>query len=206
MAELNQKKLVLASASPRRKKLLKELGFQFEVIPSTIEEYVPPGTLPDDAVKTLALQKAQDISNTLKYPAIIIGADTTVVINNESLGKPRDTQEAFEMLKLLSGNTHTVITGIAIIDNSNNKSIVDSVYSEVTFKKLSDEEIVNYIKTKEPMDKAGAYAIQGIGSIFIEKIQGCYSNIVGLPVPRLNEILKQFDIDVLQININGKNT
>lgn len=194
------KTLILASASPRRRRLLKKLGLTFKVIPSNCDESIEPDIDPEEAVKILALRKARDIANQTPGPAIVIGSDTTVVINKKSLGKPVDNDDACRMLKMLSDTSHEVISGIAVIDTTNNTEIAESISSKVFFKKLTEEEISNYVKTREPMDKAGAYAIQGLASTFVEKIDGCYNNIVGLPVFRLMQILKDFDIDILKIN------
>jgi len=204
----NNKTIILASASPRRKNLLEGLGMKFKIIISDIDESFCQDMDPDKAVRCLALKKAEDVLKKIDYPAIIIGADTTVVIDNQSLGKPKDFDEAFRMLSMLSGRSHKVITGIAVIDSNNtsqgpefNKTFVDSITSEVFFKELSGQEIYNYIKTGEPMDKAGAYAIQGIGSIFISQISGCYNNIVGLPIFRLYQILEELGFSVLEKSV-----
>lgn len=193
--------LILASASPRRRKLLKNLGLTFKVIPADVDESKLDWSNPEEVVKGLAFKKASDVAAKIDYSALIIGSDTTVVINNKSLGKPEDEKDAFEMLKLLSGKTHHVITGIAIIDNTSQETVIDSVSTEVIFKDLSDEEINNYIKTGEPMDKAGAYAIQGLAGTFVIGINGCYSNIVGLPIQKLTEILNGFQVNVLSLNV-----
>lgn len=195
------KTLILASASPRRRKLLKHLGLTFKVIPSNCDETIGPEIAPEEAVKILALRKARDIASQTTAPALVIGSDTTVVINHKSLGKPVDAEDACRMLKMLSGAAHEVISGIAVIDTTTQKEVVDYVSSRVIFKELSEEEIRNYVQTKEPMDKAGAYAIQGLASMFVEKIDGCYNNIVGLPVFRLTEILKDFDINILKLHV-----
>ncbi|MEW5822400.1 MAG: Maf family protein [Cyanobacteriota bacterium] len=198
MSEINSKILVLASASPRRKELLEKLGLSFKIIPSDIDETIENNELtPDEIVRLLALKKAEDIAKKLDYPAIVIGSDTTVTIDNMILGKPEDDNDAHRMLSILSGRSHSVISGIAIIDRELKRTYVDSVSSRVIFKELSDEEIINYIKTGEPMDKAGAYAIQGYASTFITGINGCYNNIVGLPIYKLSEALKPFGINIL---------
>jgi septum formation protein len=199
------KKLILASESPRRKLLLQSLGLGFEIIPSKIDETFDETVPIENTVKELAFKKADYVAKSINCPAIIIGCDTTVVIDGKSLGKPENFDDAFRMLKLLSGKYHTVISGMAVIDNVANKTIIDCVSSEVLFKEMSEEEISNYIKTGEPMDKAGAYAIQGVGSIFVKSISGCYYNIVGLPVFRLAEILKALDLDILAVNLNSMN-
>ena len=144
----------------------------------------------------LAFEKAMSIAKE-NEKSIVIGADTVVVIDNEILGKPKDENEAFQMLKKLSNNTHEVITGISVIDISQNKKYIDNVVSKVTFKSLSEQDICDYINTKESIDKAGAYGIQGYGSMLVKKIDGDYLNIVGLPLSKLSEILKSnFNINL----------
>lgn len=190
------KKIILASASPRRNQLLKSLNIEFEVIPSQVEENIDEEDFSFKLIEKLALEKAQDVAEKINYPAIVIGADTVVVIDNHILGKPTDKENAFQMLKLLSGRTHKVISAIALIDNSLNKSITDHVVSEVTFRNLTDSEIRSYIETGEPMDKAGAYAIQGLASKFISSISGCYNNIVGISTDKLTKMLKKSGINI----------
>ena len=191
------KKIILASASPRRKELLKSMGLEFEVIPSEVEENIENKSFSLELIENLAAEKAADIANKIKFLSIIIGSDTVVVINNKILGKPKDKKDAFHMLKMLSGNTHQVISAIAVIDTETGKILKDSVVSDVTFKQLSDEEINAYIETGEPMDKAGAYAIQGFAGMFVKSINGCYSNIVGISVFKLAEMLKEFGVELL---------
>jgi len=190
------KKIILASASPRRKQLLKSLNIDFEVIPSQIEESIDKENFSFELIEKLALEKAQDVADKTDSPALVIGADTVVVIDEHILGKPENKEEAFKMLRLLSGRTHKVISAIAIVDKSTNKVITDHVISEVTFKNLTNSEIWSYIETGEPMDKAGAYAIQGLGNKFISSISGCYNNIVGISTGKLAEMLNQFGINV----------
>lgn len=192
----HKRRLILASSSPRRKKLLKEIGIEFEIIPSIISEEDPDylGLKPYLVVEHLALRKALEVSKREKNkPFIVIGADTIVLINNEILGKPKDEEQAYIMLNKLSGKWHEVLTGICIIEiNDLEKKLITSYEkTSVKIKKLSKEEIKSYIKTKEPMDKAGSYAIQGLGVSFIEKINGCYNNVVGLPLFLLFNLLKK---------------
>ncbi|OGH99386.1 MAG: septum formation protein Maf [Candidatus Melainabacteria bacterium GWA2_34_9] len=191
------KKIILASASPRRKELLKSMGLEFEVIPSEIEENIENESFSPKLIENLAAEKAADVAKRTNFTAIVIGSDTVVVINNKILGKPKDKKDAFIMLKMLSGNTHQVISAIAVIDTETRKILKDSVVSDVTFKQLSDEEINAYIETGEPMDKAGAYAIQGFAGMFVKSINGCYSNIVGISVFKLAEMLKEFGVKLL---------
>ncbi len=190
------KKIVLASASPRRKQLLKQMNLVFEVKPSYTGEILDEKLKPEEIVIELAKQKALDIASKEKE-SIVIGSDTIVFLN-EILGKPRDESDAFEMLNKLSGKIHYVYTGIAVFDTATNKLITDYEKTAVKMKRLSEDEIKRYILTGEPMDKAGAYGIQGLASIFIEKIEGCYFNVVGLPVSKLYSILKQFGVDVFK--------
>lgn len=195
------KKIILASASPRRKNLLESLKLDFEIIPADIEENIDQDNFSPELIEELALEKARYIAQKIDYPAVIIGADTVVVIDNHILGKPENNEEAFKMLKKLSGNTHKVISAIAVIDNQLNIEKTEHVISEVKFRQISDIEIDEYIKTGEPADKAGAYAIQGTGSKFISSINGCYENIVGLSTPKLAELLIPLGIN---INIHKK--
>ncbi|EKE04092.1 MAG: hypothetical protein ACD_20C00107G0002 [uncultured bacterium] len=190
------KKIILASASPRRKELLSNLGLKFEIIPSKVEEIIEGKTFSCELIEQLALDKVMDVKEKVDYPAVIIGSDTVVVVNHKILGKPKDKQDAFNMLRMLSGTTHEVISAIAITDTETGKTLTNSVTSNVTFKELSDSEINSYIATGEPMDKAGAYAIQGLASIFIKEISGCYTNIVGISTYKLVEMLKEFGIKV----------
>jgi len=186
------KKIILASASPRRKELLEKMGLEFEIITSDVEENIENGPYSKELVENLALEKALDVSRQVKTPALIIGADTVVVIDGIILGKPKDKYDAVRILGLLSGRTHTVVTSIAIIDTKKNTKTVESVESKVTFKKLSLKEVEDYIATGEPMDKAGAYGIQGYASSFITSICGCYTNVVGISTYKLSEMLKKF--------------
>lgn len=180
--------LILASSSPRRRKLLQELGLKFKVIPSHIEEKDMPGK-PEEMACTWSSLKAQEIAK--HHHGVIIGADTIVVLGNKILGKPQDEAEAKRMLYKLSGNTHRVITGLSLINTRNSHKISEFVESKVTFREVNEKEIDAYIATKEPLDKAGAYGIQGKGAVFITRVQGCYTNVVGLPISSCLNYLKQ---------------
>ena len=182
--------LILASESPRRKYLLKQTGLSFKVIPSRIDETKIPRSKssPSDYVRVLAEAKANDIS--VKYPGNwVIGADTIVLIENMILGKPDSKDDARNMLKQLSGKTHQVLTGYAIVCRSKGRSFSDTVTTQVLFKNLTEAEIEWYIHTQEPFDKAGAYAIQGLGTFIVKSITGSYTNVVGLPVCEVVEHL-----------------
>lgn len=163
-------KIVLASGSPRRKEILENMNLKFDIIKSEIEETTIENESPKDLVKRLSYEKAYDIASK-NLDSIVIGADTVVVLDNNVLGKPKDEDEAFNMLKQMSGREHDVITGVSILCLDLKKEICDYCVSKVKFKNLSDEEIYSYIKTGECMDKAGAYGIQGLGGLLVEYIK-----------------------------------
>ena len=193
-------KIVLASGSPRRKEILENMNLKFDIIKSEIEETTIENESPKDLVKRLSYEKAYDIASK-NLDSIVIGADTVVVLDNNVLGKPKDEDEAFNMLKQMSGKEHDVITGVSILCLDLKKEICDYCVSKVKFKNLSDEEIYSYIKTGECMDKAGAYGIQGLGGLLVEYIKGDYFNIVGFPISSATEILKNdFNIDIFKLN------
>ncbi|WP_455542734.1 Maf family protein [Intestinibacter sp.] len=188
--------IILASASPRRKEILQNTKLKFEIEKSDIEEVILENESPENMVVRLAYEKAFDVAKTNK-DKLVIGADTIVAIDDEVLGKPKDEKEAYQMIKRLSNKTHKVITGISLINLKENKVIKDYVVSFVTFKNLSDDSIKDYINTNESLDKAGAYGIQGYGALLVDNIQGDYFNIVGLPISRLSDLLKDhFDINL----------
>lgn len=189
------KKIILASQSPRRKELLQLLNIPFVVHPSDVEEKVNSDFLPYQVVESLALQKANDVA-TYYHEGIIIGTDTIVVHNEKILGKPKDETDAFNILKQLQGQAHEVYSGLALIDASTNRTLVSHRMTKVFMYPLSDDDIKFYIETNEPMDKAGAYGIQGLGSVFIEKIDGDYFNVVGLPLSLLREELLKIGISI----------
>jgi septum formation protein len=177
--------IYLASKSPRRKKLLKQLNFKFRTLDLHFDEKVKDGEHPVFLVKRLSIEKLNQALLKIKN-GIIITADTIVVIDNHILGKPKSKADAKQILKKLSGRTHIVYTGYSIYNSSNNKVITGYEKTLVTFRKLTEEEIKDYILTGSPMDKAGAYGIQDdFGAVFIEKIDGCYYNVVGLPLAKL---------------------
>ena len=182
------KKIILASASPRRKELLTTAGVEFEVLVSEADETIPEGTAPRDAAMMTAEKKALAVAE--NRDGIVIGADTIVVIDGKILGKPKDETDAFGMLRLLSGREHEVITGVCITDGEKTEKFAQ--VSKVRFYDLTDDEITAYVATKEPMDKAGAYGIQGRGCVLVESIEGDYFNIVGLPVAATVRALRRF--------------
>lgn len=185
-------KFILASASERRKELLSRIVRDFEVRVSDFDEdSVKVNNDIESYVKILSEGKAKSVSLNCSKDSIIIGADTIVVIDNKVLGKPRDKNDAFRMLKELSNNVHRVYSGVTVINNTTKVIKSECLYTEVYFSELSDGEIWNYIDTEECLDKAGAYGIQGLGGVFVKKINGCYYNVVGLPLNLLNKMIKE---------------
>lgn len=178
--------IVLASASIRREELLKRIITNFEIIISDFDEAtIKYSGKVEEYVETLALCKAMDVLQKIKLPSIIIGCDTVVFNEGKVLSKPKDKDDAFNMLKQLSNSTHFVYSGVAIVNSDNRDKKVFNVVTKVKFSKLTNKQINSYIQTNEPMDKAGAYGIQGLGSVFVEEIEGCFYNVVGLPINRL---------------------
>jgi septum formation protein len=200
------RKIILASGSPRRKELLEKIGLAFTVEASNFPEEIQPSVQvngeqgifmqPEALVKSISIGKAAAVAK--KYrDAIIIAADTVGIIKDRIIGKPHTAEEAKKMLQSLSGKSHLVITAFTILDSSTNKMVTRMIETRVYFKILSQDEIENYVKTGEPLDKAGAYAIQGLGAVFIEKIEGDYYNVMGLPLYALSESLKDFGVRIL---------
>ncbi len=183
-------RLILASASPRRRDLLRNAGFDFEVRPGQIVEEIQPGELPEDFARRAAREKAMQIAALSPRGRLILGADTVVVIGGQTLGKPSDPQDAARMLRLLSGRTHQVHTGVCLVRAPDGIEALRHETTLVTFRELDEEEIRQYVESGEPSDKAGAYAIQGLASKFVTRISGCHSNVVGLPIALVYEILK----------------
>lgn len=192
------KNIILASSSPRRKELLDKYNLNLCIFPAEIDEFHRKDESPEQIAMALALEKALWVEEHFNKNEIIISADTIVVLEGEILGKPVDEEEAFHMLKLLSGKEHEVITGLSIVRANTNLKVVDFERTIVQFRNISDEKIKKYISTKEPMDKAGSYGIQGYGQVLVKKIDGCYSNVVGLPLGKLDYLLnKFFNIQIL---------
>lgn len=185
-------KYVLASSSERRQELLHRIISDFKVEVSNFDESTVSfnGNIKEYVIN-LAKGKAIAVKNSLNEEAIIIAGDTVVVLENEILGKPKNEEDAYRMLKELSGKTHSVYSGIVVINMYNNKIEEAALNTEVKISTLTDKEILNYIKTGEPLDKAGAYGIQGYGGVFVEEIHGCYYNVVGLPLNILNKMLNK---------------
>ena len=184
--------IVLASRSPRRIHLLRQIGISFTVQESGVDETVPEGTSPDEIVRMLSLEKAKRVAEGMDS-GIVIGADTIVVLNGTVLGKPTSEADAVRMLRLLSGKTHAVYTGLALIDVETGKSRVDLERTEVTFRSLTEREIDLYVKSGSPMDKAGAYGIQDdYGAVFVERINGCFYTVVGFPLSKFYTMFNVF--------------
>ena len=198
------KKLVLASRSPRRRQLLKTLGINFIAAESGFHEIDHADGTPGQHVQDNALGKARAIAARYKN-ALIIGADTVVVYRQRVLGKPKNMAEAIEYLQLLQGKTHAVYTGLGIIDTKENITVVDFEKTLVTMRSLNEKEIRAYLSRIKPLDKAGAYAIQGAGAVIVEKISGCYYNVVGFPLAKLEEMLLRLKITLFDyMNTNHK--
>lgn len=191
------KKIILASASPRRQEILKQIGLSFEVKVNPVDEIIPAGMLPQQAVCELAYRKAKGVADELELGDIVIGADTIVVHGNRILGKPMDRADAVDTLRSLSGGDHLVMTGFCVIEAATGRVVQANETTRVFFRRLTDAEINAYVDSGEPMDKAGSYGIQGLGAILVEKIEGCYFNVVGLPVTRLSQVIKDFGIVIL---------
>lgn len=190
------KEIVLASASPRRAELLKQIGIAFEVVPSDIDEKIDPDLDILEWVQNMSLDKAVSVARRLERDALVIGADT-IVVKEGILGKPQNAAHAHEMLSRLQGSWHEVITGIAVVESSTLKSIKSYEKTKVKMRSLPEDRIKSYIETGEPFDKAGSYGIQGMGALLVEKIEGCYFNVVGLPLAKLSTMLEDFGFSVL---------
>ena len=186
-----KKRLILASNSPRRIVLLKSLGYHFDIVPHDIEECIIGDVLRMELVQNLAFLKATDVARRVSN-AIIISADTVIVHKKSILGKPKDISDAKRILSILSDSEHDIISGVCVMEMPSRKKMLRIERTHIKMKSIEDEEIDRYILTGEPMDKAGAYAIQGEGSKFVEKIDGSYSNAVGLPLELLQEMLNHF--------------
>jgi septum formation protein len=183
-------KLVLASSSPRRQELLQRAGFEFEVRPSATEEVRRSGESAEDFTCRAAREKSLDVAGSSLPGSLVLGADTVVVIDGLILGKPADQDDAAHMLRMLSGATHRVVTGVCLVRAPGEILALTHETTMVKFRELEEAEIRDYVRSGEPVDKAGAYAIQGLASRFVTRIEGCYFNVVGLPVPIVYDLLK----------------
>ena len=189
--------IVLASQSPRRRELLERMGLDFRIIVPDIDEHMDRSLPPDKLVEAISAEKAAAVAAQVGPEAVVIAADTVVAWNGEILGKPADEAHAREMLSHLSGQDHHVYTGFTV--RRGEKSVTRSECSLVTFRPLTGEELEAYVRSGEPMDKAGAYGIQGLGSLFVEGIRGDYFNVMGLPVCHLGQVLKEFGVYCLSV-------
>ncbi len=189
-------KIILASASPRRQELLSRIGLKFDIEPGNCEEDISPELEPHELARSLSLQKAKLVAVRHKN-ALIIAADTFIVAGGRIMGKPHTENEARTMLKTICGRSHSVITGFSLIDTTTGKTLSDSVETKVHIRKLTLAEIDAYVKTREPLDKAGGYAIQGLGAVIVNRIEGDYYNVMGLPLSALTEALREFGVRVL---------
>jgi septum formation protein len=193
-----QRRLVLASQSPRRILLLKQIGLDVDVIPSDVPEEFESHLTPKQNAAALALRKAENVGKNIE-DAIVIGADTIVAVGDELLGKPESPDDAIRMLELLSGRTHTVYTGFSLVDRPSNQAFSDVESTSVTFRKLPREEIAEYVAGGSPLDKAGAYGIQDdYGAVFVTRIEGCFYNVVGFPLARFYMALLKFQSQMSQ--------
>ena len=186
-----ERKIILASKSPRRKQILADMGYRFEIIPSEYEEVLPDKEFEPVMIQELAFNKANDVAKKLGGEFIIIGADTMVIHNKSVLGKPSSKEDAFRMLTNLSNDKHYVVTGIAVIDNKTATIQKDFVITYVTFNELTDKMINDYIENYNPLDKAGAYGIQELPAGFVKSVEGEFDNVVGLPSKALNSMLQK---------------
>ncbi len=191
-------KVILASKSPRRVEILEKIVKEFEVVQSNFDENTIDfkGDI-EKYVKDLSRNKAIEVSKRLNEPSIVIATDTVVFQNGKVLEKPKNEEDAFSMLSSLSGNTHKVYSGICLINTYDDTVVTDCDCTEVRFSELNPRQIRNYINSGEPMDKAGAYGIQGLGGAFVEGIKGCYYNVMGLPLNKLYKALENYDITIL---------
>lgn len=202
----SMKEIILASASPRRSELLKQLSLDFKVLPSDVEESIDLDLDPGEIAEKLSYDKAFSVAKQISegsiskseddFSCLVIGADT-IVVKDGIMGKPQSEKEAYDMLKSLSGQWHEVITGITVVDVRTLEFIKGNEKTRVKMRELTDRIIYSYMNTGEPFDKAGAYGIQGMGAVLVEKIEGCYFNVVGLPIGRLSLILEKFGVSVL---------
>ncbi|BFH12387.1 Maf-like protein [Paenibacillus dendritiformis] len=199
MQTQQQLELILASSSPRRQELIRALGLPYSVQPSDADETVPPGWPPDRIVEQLALRKADAVARGRRSEGkdgIVVGSDTIVVLDGAVLGKPENEADAERALTALQGRSHEVYTGVALVQVSDGRTAVSHRATVVHMKPCSTERIRRYIATGEPMDKAGSYGIQGVGATLVERIEGCYFNVVGLPLSLLTDMLEPFGIRV----------
>ena len=192
------KRLVLASASPRRRALLSALGLEFDVVTSQAPE-MEDGLPPEQLVVTNACVKRDEVARTLVNPSLVIAADTLVFLGNQTLSKPSDLDEARHMLARLSGKTHIVLTGLALMDTETEEAAEGFERTEVTFRDLSEEEIAHFVHAVKPVDRAGAYTVDGPGSLLVAAYSGCYQNVLGLPIVRLDMLMRELGCNLFEL-------
>ena len=184
--------LILASKSPRRREILENVGLEFQIVESNVDESSLSKDLPPHIyVQELAMLKSTDVASKFSKDYLVIGADTVVVINDTIVGKPKDFNDAFNMLKSLSGNSHVVVSGISVTNTDDMSTVTDYCITEVVFSEITDDEISDYIEKYSPYDKAGGYGIQEYAGVFVNKIDGDFYNVVGLPLNKLYQLLKR---------------
>jgi septum formation protein len=187
--------LILASASPRRAEILEQIGVSFQIVPADIDETPMSQELPIDYVQRMAQEKAKRVIDSVAGSSmVVLGADTSVVLGSKIYGKPKNSEEALAMLADLSGKTHQVLTAVAMGDNQ--RCVIKLSATDVEFRELDPRECLDYWKTGEPLDKAGGYAIQGLGAVFVEKISGSFSGVVGLPIEQTAQLLQAFKVPI----------
>jgi septum formation protein len=190
------KPIILASSSPRRQDLLRQIGLTFKIDPADVDEAILPGEEPETYAVRVALDKAR-VSAGRSAEGIVVAADTSVVLDNAILGKPADSADAERMLARLSGRKHDVITGLALVDAGSRRAITSAAITSVWFRNIRQAEIKAYVSSGEPLDKAGGYGIQEKGALLVQKIDGCYFNVVGMPLSLLAQMLAEFGVSVL---------
>ena len=188
--------VILASSSPRRRDLLRQIGVEFTVDPADVDESILSGEVPEDYAVRVSLDKAR-VAARKAGEGIVIAADTIVVFKDVILGKPDDSHDAKRMLEMLSGNMHRVITGLAVMNAATGMVLCKTATTKVWFRNLEKDQVKRYVLSGEPLDKAGAYGIQGKGALLVARIEGCYNNVVGLPLALLDEMLREFGIKLL---------
>jgi septum formation protein len=192
--------LILASTSPRRQELITTLGLPVMVRPSHADEDTPAGWLPERIVEELANRKAkvvwETVRGTMRTPAVVVGSDTIVALDGQIMGKPKDPEDAVDMLSRLAGRTHEVFTGVCCIGLLDGQTVTSHRVTKVRIRELTPDQIRRYVKTGEPMDKAGAYGVQGIGALLVDSLEGCYFNVVGLPLSLLAVQLERFGVSL----------
>lgn len=190
--------VVLASASPRRYALLSALGIDVQVVKSGVEE-VDEGAVPAEIVIANAVAKRDDVARGIKEPTLVIAADTLVFLDDHILSKPRDLDDARAMLTRLSGRTHEVVTGLAVVDTQTGRHVEGSETTKVTFRDLHEDEIAHFVHAVKPVDRAGAYTVDGPGSLLVKAYEGCYQNVLGLPIVRLDRLLRSIGHNLFEI-------